>query len=327
MKNLWKNFRTVWLTIAAVLSAAALLHTSATAQTYPTRAVTIVVPFGAGSVTDAMARVLAEKLSTQWKQSVVVENKPGLPGTASVAKSTPDGYTLMLTSNGHTIANVINKDVPFDSVKDFAGITVIASVPFVAIVPASSTAKTLQDFIALVKASPGKLNFSSAADASTTVLASQTLRQDAKLQMMHVPYKGVPAATTAVIRNDVQFYFAPIPNAKELSDGGKVRMLAITSETRAPQLPNVPTVVESGVKNYKYESWFGLMTRAGTPKAVVDKISKDVGAALKTPDVVDKLTKYGAIPAPTTPEAFDAIIKKDTARYAQLLHAAGIGAK
>jgi tripartite-type tricarboxylate transporter receptor subunit TctC len=320
-----KNIRTIMLTAAALALAAGIAPASA--QTYPTRTVTIVVPFGAGSVTDALARVLADNLTAKWKQSVVVENKPGLPGTVSVAKSAADGYTLMLTSNGHTIANVINKEVPFDSVKDFAGITVIASVPFVAIVPASSTAKTLQDFIALVKASPGKLNFSSAGVASTTFLASETLRQDAKLEMLHVPYKGVPAATTAVIRNDVQFYFAPIPNAKELSDGGKVHMLAITSEKRAPQLPNVPTVVESGVKNYKYESWFGLMARAGTPKAILAKISKDVGDALKTADVADKLTKYGAIPAPNTPEEFDAIIKTDTERYAKLLHAAGIGTK
>jgi tripartite-type tricarboxylate transporter receptor subunit TctC len=312
---------------AAAALAALFLNAPASAQNYPTRAVTIVVPFGAGSVTDAMARVLADKLSATWKQSVVVENKPGLPGTVSVAKSDPDGYTLMLTSNGHTIANVINKDVPFDSVKDFAGITVIASVPFVGIVPVSSSAKTLQDFIALAKASPGKLNFSSAGVASTTYLASETLRQEAKIDMVHVPFKGVPAATTAVIRDDVQFYFAPIPNAKELSDGGKVRMLAITSDKRAPQLPNVPTVIESGVPTYKYESWFGLMVGAGTPKDIVAKISKDVGDALRTKDVADKLTQYGAIPAPTSPQEFDAIIKKDTERYARLLHAAGIGAK
>ena len=311
----------------AAAVAALFLNAPASAQNYPTRAVTIVVPFGAGSVTDAMARVLAEKLGTVWKQSVVVENKPGLPGTAYVAKSDPDGYTLMLTSNGHTIANVINKDVPFDSVKDFAGITVIASVPFVAIVPTSSTAKNIQDFIALAKASPGKLNFSSAGVASTTYLAAEILKQSAKIDIQHVPYKGVPDATTAVIRNDVQLYFAPIPNAQELSAGNKVRMLAINSDKRAAQLPDLPTVVESGVPTYKYESWFGLMTRAGTPKDIVAKISKDVGDALKTPDVVAKLTQYGAIPSPTTPEKFDEIIKSDTARYAEVLKAAGIGAK
>ena len=320
-----EHLRKLGPTAAAL--AALFLTAPASAQNYPTRAVTIVVPFGAGSVTDAMARVLADKLSTTWKQSVVVENKPGLPGTASVAKSDPDGYTLMLTSNGHTIANVINKDVPFDSVKDFAGITVIASVPFVAIVPTSSTAKNIQDFVALAKASPGKLNFSSAGVASTTYLAAEILKQSAKIDIQHIPYKGVPDATTAVIRNDVQLYFAPIPNAQELSAGNKVRMLAINSDKRASQLPDLPTVVESGVPGYKYESWFGLMARAGTPKDIIAKISKDVGDALKTPDVVSKLTQYGAIPAPTTPEKFDEIIKSDTVRYTEVLHAAGVGVK
>jgi tripartite-type tricarboxylate transporter receptor subunit TctC len=271
--------------------------------------------------------VLADKLSATWKQSVIVENKPGLPGTVSVAKSDPDGYTLMLTSNGHTIANVINKDVPFDSVKDFAGVTVIASVPFVAIVPMNSPAKNLQDFIALAKASPGKLNFSSAGVASTTFLAAEILKQTAKIDIQHVPYKGTPDATTAVIRNDVQLYFAPVPNAQELATGNKVRMIAVNTDKRVAQLPNVPTVAEAGVPDYKYESWFGLMVRAGTPKDIIAKISKDVGDALKKPEVADKLVQYGAIPAPTTPEAFDAIIKEDTARYAQVLKAAGIGTK
>ncbi len=320
-----RQFRTYGLAAAITLAGLLQLPTQAAAQTYPTRTVTIVVPFGAGSVTDALARVLADKLSTVWKQSVVVENKPGLPGTTSVAKSTPDGYTLMLTSNGHTIANVITKDAPFDSVKDFAGITVIASVPFVAIVPTNSTAKNVQDFIALAKASPGKLNFSSAGVASTTYLAAEILKQNAKIDIVHVPYKGVPDATTAVIRNDVQLYFAPIPNAQELSGGNKVRMIAINSAKRMPQLPDLPTVAESGVPDYKYDSWFGLMARSGTPTDILAKISKDVGDALKTKDVADKLVQYGAIPQPTTPAEFDAIIKSDTERYGNVLHAAGIG--
>lgn len=317
MKYLRKIFP-IAIALAVVSSGPAL------AQSYPTRTVTIVVPFGAGSITDAMARVLADTLGAKWKQSIVVENKPGLPGTLSVAKSDPDGYTLMLTSNGHTIANVINKDLPFDSVKDFAGITMIATAPFVAIVPADSPVKSLQDFIALAKASPGKLNFSSAGVASTTYLASEILKQTAKIDIQHVPYKGTPDATTAVIRNDVQLYFAPVPNAQELTTGHKVRMIAVNTDKRVAQLPDVPTVAET-VPGYKYEAWFGLMVRAGTPDDIRAKISKDVGEALKAPDVADKLVKYGAIPAPDSPAEFDAIIKSDTERYAQVLKAAGVG--
>jgi tripartite-type tricarboxylate transporter receptor subunit TctC len=262
-----------------------------------------------------------------WKQTVIVENKPGLPGTTSVAKSAADGHTLMLTSNGHTIAAVINKNIQFDPVKDFAGVTVIASVPLVAIVPADLPAKTLREFIALASASPGKLNFSSAGLASTSYLSAEIFRQQARINLVHVPYKGVPDATTAVIRGDVQMYFAPIPNARELSAAGKVRALAINSDKRAPQLADVPTIAEAAVPGYKYESWFGLMAPAGTPRGVLTKVSQDVGVVLKMADVGDRLDKYGSIPSPTTPEQFDAIIKSDTERYGKVLRDAGVAAK
>jgi tripartite-type tricarboxylate transporter receptor subunit TctC len=298
----------------------------AAAQSYPVRQVSIVVPFGAGSITDGLARILADKLGTMWKQVVIVENKAGLPGTTFVAKSAPDGYTLMVTSNGHTIAAVINKDIAFDPVKDFAGVTVLASVPLVAIVPADLSAKTLKEFIALASAQPGKLNFSSAGIASTSFLSAEIFRQQANIKMVHVPYKGVPDATTAVIRGDVQMYFAPIPNARELATAGKIRALAINSDKRAPQLPDVPTIAEAALPDYKYESWFGLMAPAGTPRGILAKVSQDTATVLAMPDVREKLTAYGSVPAPTTPEQFDAIIKSDTERYGKVLRDAGVAA-
>jgi tripartite-type tricarboxylate transporter receptor subunit TctC len=312
--------------VLALACSGALAPSRVTAQSYPVRTVSIVVPFGAGSITDGLARVLADKLGTLWKQTVIVENKPGLPGTAAVAKSAPDGYTLMVTSNGHTIAAVINKDISFDPVKDFAGVTVLASVPLVAIVPADLPAKTLREFIALASASPGKLNFSSAGIASTSFLSAEIFRQQARINIVHVPYKGVPDAMTAVIRGDVQMYFAPIPNARELSTAGKVRALAINSDKRAPQLPDVPTIAEAAVPDYRYESWFGLMAPAGTPRAILTKISQDTASVLAMADVREKLTAYGSIPAPTTPEQFDAIIKSDTERYGKVLRDAGVAA-
>ena len=309
------------------LAMGALTAIPAAAQSYPTRQVTIVVPFGAGSITDGLARVLADKLGPLWKQPVIVENKAGLPGTTFVAKSPADGYTLMVTSNGHTIAAIINKDIAFDPVKDFAGVTVLASVPLVAIVPADLPAKTLKDFIELASASPGKLNFSSAGIASTSFLSAEIFRQQANIRMVHVPYKGVPDATTAVIRGDVQMYFAPIPNARELSVAGKVRALAINSDKRAPQLPDVPTIAEAAVPGYAYVSWFGLMAPAGTPRAILARVSQDVAGILEMADVRDKLGSYGSIPAPTTPEQFDAIIRSDTERYGRVLRDAGVAAK
>jgi tripartite-type tricarboxylate transporter receptor subunit TctC len=303
------------------------LTAGAHAQSYPAEQVKIVVPFGAGSVTDTLARLLADKLGASWKQNVIVENRPGLPGTTSVAKATPDGYTLMVTSNGHVIAKTINKNVQFDPVDDFVGISRLVEVPFVMIVPPTLPAKTFKEFIELAKAEPGKHNFSSAGVASTTFLAGETLRQAAGLQLVHVPFKGVPEAVTAVLRGDVSFYFAPVPDATSQAEGGKARMLAITSPTRSKDVPDVPTIVESGVPGFKYSSWFGLMAPKGTPTAIVDKINADVREVLKMPDVLQRLSTLGSLPSPNSPAEFGAIIKSDEKVYAELLAKAGVQAK
>jgi tripartite-type tricarboxylate transporter receptor subunit TctC len=314
--------RTLIAGVAALLASA----TGAFAQgDYPSQTVRIVVPFSAGSITDGLARILADKLATIWKQQVIVENRPGLPGTTSVAKAAPDGYTLMLTSNGHTIAGVINKNLQFDPVKDFAGVSQVAAVPMVMIVPPDFPAKTLQEYLQMAKEKPGTMNFASAGVASTSFLSAEIMRQNAGVNMVHVPFKGAPEAVTSVVRGDTQMYFAPIPTAQELGATGKVRVLAINSSKRMPQLPNTPTVAESGLPNYKYDSWFGVMAPAGTPKPILDKVSRDIAAALAMPDVVQKLEVQGSFPAPTTPAAFDAIIKSDTERYGQILRAAGVG--
>jgi tripartite-type tricarboxylate transporter receptor subunit TctC len=311
-----------------MLGAAALLAACGMAAAqgdYPNQMVRIVVPFSAGSITDGLARILADKLATAWKQQVIVENRAGLPGTTSVAKAAPDGYTLMLTSNGHTIAGVINKNLQFDPVKDFAGVSQVAAVPMVMIVPPDFPAKTLKEFLQMAKDKPGQLNFSSAGVASTSFLSAEILRQNAGINMQHVPYKGAPEAVTAVVRGDAQMYFAPIPSAQELGATGKVKVLAINSGRRVPQLPDTPTVAESGLPDYKYDSWFGVLAPAGTPKPILDKVSKDIAQVLAMPDVKEKLNVQGSIPAPNTPEQFDAIIKSDTERYGKILRDAGVG--
>jgi tripartite-type tricarboxylate transporter receptor subunit TctC len=313
-------------TLLALSTGAALAFGTsfdASAQAYPNQVVRIVVPFSAGSITDGLARILADKLGELWKQQVIVENRPGLPGTTAVAKSAPDGYTLMLTSNGHTIANAINKSIQFDPVKDFAGVSRVAAVPLVAIVPPDFPGKTLKDFIALANEKPGQLNFSSAGVASTSYLSAEILKQDAKIKIQHVPYKGAPEATTAVIRNDVQMYMAPIPATQELTATGKVKAIAINSAKRVPQLPDVPTVAET-LPSYKYESWFGVLAPAGTPQPILTKVSEDIAKVLEMPDVREKLLAQGSIPAPTTPAEFDAINKADTERYGKILKDAGI---
>ena len=315
--------RTTLLALSTVAAAAFGGSLDASAQAYPNQVVRIIVPFSAGSITDGLARILADKLGDLWKQQVIVENRPGLPGTTAVAKSAPDGYTLMLTSNGHTIASAINKSIQFDPVKDFAGVSRVAAVPLVAIVPPDFPGKTLKDFIAAANEKPGQLNFSSAGIASTSYLSAEILKQDAKINIQHVPYKGAPEATTAVIRNDVQMYMAPIPSTQELTATGKVKALAINSAKRVPQLPDVPTVAET-LPNYKYESWFGGLAPAGTPQAILTKVSEDIAKVLEMPDVREKLLAQGSIPSPTTPAEFDAINKSDTERYGKILKDAGI---
>ena len=307
---------------AAMLAALAAL-TPASAQSWPTQRVTIVVPFGAGSVTDILARIFADEMGKRWGQQVIVENRPGLAGTTAVGKAAPDGYTLMLTSNGHTVAGLVSKTLTVDPVKDFAGITRVASAPLYLITNPELPARDLKSVIAAAKEQPGKLNFSSPGLASTTFIAGALFRKAAGVNIVHVPFKSAPDAVTAVIRNDVQMYFAPVNLAKEQSEGGKVIAIAAATEQRIPELPKVPTFTEAGLK-FSYDSWFGLMAPAGTPPAVLDKISKDWAAALKTPEMKQKLDAQFVIAKSDTPSAFDKIIASETANLTEVFKEAGI---
>jgi tripartite-type tricarboxylate transporter receptor subunit TctC len=312
-----KPLRTVCLAVAVIVAAGVGMLLPSAAQNFPTQRVTIVVPFGAGSVTDIMARILAEETSKRWGQQVIVENRPGLAGTAGVAKAAPDGYTLMLTSNGHTVAALVNKNIPFDPVKDFAGITRVCSVPLFLITNPQLPANNLKEVIALAKAKPGALNFSSPGLASTTFIAGAQFRKAAGINIVHVPFKSAPDAVTAVVRGDAQLYFAPVNLAKELAEAGKVRAIAAVTPARIPDLPNVPTFKEAGL-DLTYDSWFGLLAPAGVPRDIITKINHDVVAILKTPEVAAKVKAQYAIPVTDTPEAFDKTIHDETAHLAEL---------
>lgn len=315
----------------ALLGAAALTLTNfgASAQApYPNQVVRIVVPFSAGSATDLLARAVGDKLSEKWKQQVVIENRPGLAGTTSAAKSPADGYTLMLTSNGHTVTGVLNKNLQFDPVKDFAGITPIASVPLVLIINPDIPAKSVKEFIDLAKAKPGSMNFASPGLGSTTFIAGALFRQSADVDLVHVPYKGAPESNMSVVRGDSHMYFTPANTALELMQSGKVRALAVASDKRVPSMPDVPTLAESGLTNFSYDSWFGLMAPAGTPAAIIEKINKDTVEALQDPVLQDRMAKQGGVVViHSSPAKFDEIIRSDTARYGKIFEAAGIGVK
>jgi tripartite-type tricarboxylate transporter receptor subunit TctC len=318
-----RSVKAAAITALLAASSMAFAQSSSEAQ-YPNQAVRIVVPVSPGSIADGFARMIAEKLGDFWKQPVVVENRPGLPGITSVAKSAPDGYTLLLNSNGHTIAGALNKNIQFDPVRDFAGVTQIASVPLVMIVPPDLPAKTVKSFVDLAKRKPGQLNFASAGISTTSYLSAEIFKQNANINIVHVPYRGAPEAVTAIARGDAQMYFAPIPSAQELGAAGKVAVVAINSPARAPQLPNVPTIAESGLSNYKYESWFGMLAPAGTPRTILTKISQDIAKAVNIADVRERMEKQGALVATNTPEQFDAIISNDTERNTIILREAGV---
>jgi tripartite-type tricarboxylate transporter receptor subunit TctC len=298
--------------IAAVVALFATCS-AALAQTYPSQTVRIVVPFTAGSVSDVLARILANDLTKRWNQQVIIENRIGIAGTNSVAKATPDGYTLILHSNGHTVAHLVNKNLPYDPVKDFAGISRVANVPLYLILNPEVPAKNLKEVIALAKAKPGTLNFSSPGLASSTYIAGALFRKAADIKIQHVPFKGAPESVNAVLRGDAHMYFAPVNLTKQLAEAGKIRAIAAVTAQRIPSMPDVPTFTEAGLA-FVYDSWFGLMAPAGLPAPVMQKLSRDVTDALQTPEVKARLAAQFVLGLVDKPGEFDKIIRDDVAR-------------
>ena len=323
MNGLWKWALAAAAAAAVSVGLASSASAQATAHSWPSQRVTIVVPFGAGSVTDILARIFADEMTKKWGQPVLVENRPGLAGTAAVAKATPDGYTLMVTSNGHTVAGLVTKDAPFDPVKDFAGITRLGSAPLFLIAFPGTPVKTVKDVIELAKKEPGKLNFSSPGLASTTFIAGAQFRKIAGINIVHVPFRSAPDAVTAVLRGDAQFYFAPVNLARDQAEAGKVTAIAAATAERMPELPNVPTFTEAGVP-FVYDSWFGVLAPRGVPKPLLEKISKDWAEALNAPDMQAKIKGQFLIGVTDTPEAMDKIVKDETANLTQVFKEAGL---
>jgi tripartite-type tricarboxylate transporter receptor subunit TctC len=279
--------------------------------------VRIVVPFGAGSLTDILARVIAEDASRKWNQQVIVENRPGLPGTIAVAHADPDGLTLMLTSNGHAAISYINKNLGFDSVKDFNGITRVATIAMYLIVHPDVPAKTVGELIALAKSKPGTLNFATPGLGSGSFIAAVLFKKLAGIDIVHIPYKGAPEAMTATVRGDAQIYFTPLNVTNELVQAGKIRAIVSLAPRRMPELPDVPTFRESGF-DFNHEPWYGLMAPAPLPRPILDKINQDVIELLRSAKVQENLKSQYLIPLADTPEQFDEIIRTDTAALADV---------
>jgi tripartite-type tricarboxylate transporter receptor subunit TctC len=306
-------------TLAAACSSAWAQAPSGDAAKYPEQMVRLVVPFSAGSMTDLLARVVVEKLSERWKQQVIVENRPGLAGTSSVAKATPDGYTLMLTSNGHTVIGNLNKNLAFDPQKDFVGVSQVATTPLILAAPPELTTKTVKELIDAAKAKPGALNYSSAGLGSTTGIAGELFKQTTQTDIVHLPFRGLPESQTAVIRGDVAMAFTFFNVGGDLIQGGKMRGLAVTGAKRLAGLPDVPTFKEAGLPEFEYDAWFGILAPAATPKPIVAKVSEAVAAVLQMPDVKARFEPQGVELKSSPPDTFDAVIRSDTERYGRII--------
>jgi tripartite-type tricarboxylate transporter receptor subunit TctC len=307
--------------------AALFVAAAAHAQTgWPDRPIRFLVPFTAGSGTDVVGRLVGEPMSKGLGQPVVIENKPGAGGTlgaAQVAKSAPDGYTLLVHSAGHVANASIYPNLPYDTVKDFACVTTLASLPNV-LITAPTRFKTVKELVDFAQAHPGQLNYASAGSGSATHMNAEIFRMSAKFEAQHVPYKGTPEAMTETAAGRIDFFFAPLSSALPLIKDGRLRALAVGTAQRSPLLPDVPTTVEAGYPHSEYVFWVALLAPAGTPRPVVDRLHGEAVKALAQADSKQKLTVLGAEAMPMSAAECDAFIKSEAARMAQVVKDAKI---
>jgi tripartite-type tricarboxylate transporter receptor subunit TctC len=318
----------MWRFAKLVCSALILaLPGAAWSQAYPVRPVHVIISFPPGSSTDIVGRVVAQKLSELWGQPVLPENRGGAGGTIGagiVAKSAPDGYTLLIDSSAHSVSPAIYARLPYDTLKDFVDIAPIAGQPNVLVALPGSPTKSVADLVVEAKAKPGKINFASAGIGSGTHLNLEKFKLVTGVDVMHIPYKGTQEVMTDLLGGRVEYYFAPISAALSSIRDGKLRAIAVSSARRSSSLPEVPTLAESGVPGFEFTLWFGVWGPAGMPADVVDKISKDVNRALADPGVRDRLAKLGNDTMSMTPAEFSQFVRKEIDDYARVIKAAGI---
>jgi len=311
--------------VATLLLAA--VSTVAQAQAWPTKPIKYIVPFAAGGTTDILARTIADKLSVALGQPVVVENKPGAGGgvgAAETAKAAPDGYTIMGgTISTHAINATLYSKLPYDPVKDFIPITMIARVPNMLVINNDIPAKNVKELIALMKANPGKWNFASAGNGTSQHLSGELFKGMAGVEMQHIPYKGSPPALADVMGGQVSMTFDNITTAWVLAKGGKLRALAVTTAKRSPVAPDVPTLAEAGLAGYEIGSWQGVFAPAGTPPDVVKRLNSEIVKIINTPEVQAKLLDLGAEPVANSSEDFSAFVKAEVVKWGDVVKKSG----
>jgi len=318
------SFRTGWHCAALLLLA---LPIAASAQeTYPTRPIRLIVPFPPGGSTTIMARLIGQKLTDAWGQQVVVDNRGGgntIIGSQAMVRSRADGYTILYVTSTHAI-NPSLLATPYDAIKDFAPVATTIATETLMIVNAALPAANLKELIALAKAKPGQLNFASSGSGTTNHLAAELFCLMAGIRMQHIPHKGAGPATTDLMGGQVQMFMNNALPLIPIVKSGRARGIAISGSKRLVSLPEVPTFAEGGLPGYEIKSWQGILAPAGTPKAIIDRLSQEITRVLNTPEMTEQLLAMGADPLPGGPPQFAALIKTDLARYAKLVRQANI---
>ncbi len=301
---------------------------NAAAQNYPNRTIRILIPSTPGGSVDTIARTVGPKLAEKWGQQVVVDNRPGAGGAIAAelaAKSAPDGYTLIMGTVAAFATNVsLRKNLPYDPVKDFSPVSLVATQNLMLLVHPSVPAKSVKELVALAKKQPGKLSFASAGNGTGGHLSGELFKMLARIDLLHVPYKGVAPALIDVISGQVSMTFASILSGNPHYKSGKLRALAVTGGKRSPAVPKLPTMIEAGVKDYESATWYGLLAPAATPPDIVAKLNAEVAAILKSPEISDRLSKEGADPVGNTPAEFRKFIQSEIGKWREVIKAAGI---
>ncbi len=311
----------------AIVALACFAAASVFAQSYPVKPVRLIVPFPAGGGSDVIGRIMAQKLTDRFGQQVVVDNRAGAGGsigTEAAVRSAPDGYTMVLASTSEIAINPgLYSKLNYDTVKDLAPVAMVASTPMVVIVHPSMPVKTVRDLVALAKAKPGVINIASAGTGTITHLSGELFRSMAGVTWTHVPYKGAPPALTDLASGQVQVMFSSLPAAMAFIRIGRVKPIAVSTQTRAATLPEVPTVIESGIAGYDVEYWYGTFAPAATPKDIVARLHDEIAQSLKQQDVVNSLANQGAAPGALTQTQFAEFVRTEAAKWGKVVKASG----
>jgi tripartite-type tricarboxylate transporter receptor subunit TctC len=299
----------------------------ASAQGYPSKPIRIVVPFTPGSASDILSRLIGPKMSEAWGQQVVVDNRPSAGGTVAgeiVARATPDGHTLMLTSSAFAGSAALYDKLPYDSVKDFSGISQVAETALVLVVAPSLNVKSAKELLALARAKPGYLTFASSGIGSGTHYGSELFKMAAGINVVHVPFRGTPEGITDTVAGRVHYYLTPLLPVMPLIKAGRLLPLGVTTAARQPLMPDVPTLAEAALPGFQYDGWFGVFTQSKTSRKTVNQLSRKIARILALPEIRDRIASQGATARSSTPEAFDKLVHAEIVTRKKVFKAAGV---